>query len=113
MTDKDQIEELTKLIDEKAFEYCDNDGCIYSDKLAKILLLAGYRRIKPNIDFIVRAGEISSTIEKVRKETAKEILQMLFKEWHYRRDNHTLNESVTLSMLINKICLRYSVEVEE
>lgn len=52
-------------------------------------------------------------VEVGRKETAKEILQMLFEEWHYRHDNHTINENVTLSMLINRICVKYGVEIEE
>lgn len=44
LTAQEQIKEMEKIIDEKAFEYCDSDGCIYSDKLAKILFLAGYRK---------------------------------------------------------------------
>ena len=44
LTAKEQIKEMEKIIEEKAFEFCDSDGCIYSDKLAKILFLAGYRK---------------------------------------------------------------------
>lgn len=104
LTAQEQIKEMEKIIDEKAFEYCDSDGCIYSDKLAKILFLAGYRRITPNVDFIVRAGELSTIQENARKETAKEIIQWVSK---------MQKACYTDEAIIGHLMAHYGVEVEK
>lgn len=116
MDKEHQIEELASDI-EKSLERAKsvvgsmNKGIGYW--IAEDLVDKNYRKIIPNVDFVVRAGELSTIQMNARKQTAKKILQMLSEEWHNNYYNLTPTESVVLSMLIGRVCTKYGVEVEE
>ena len=94
MSREQKIEELTAtIIEYHCYQHgCDDcgwkhsrGGCeeepIYRDLARHLIEDAGYRKIIPNVDFVVRAGELSTMREKAyiegKRETAKEILDKL------------------------------------
>lgn len=105
MNKKEQIEELARDI-EKSLEHAKsvvgsmNKGIGYW--IAEDLVNKNYRKVIPNVDFVVRAGELSTIQMNARKETAKEILDLI--------DNESNGQTVMITNIIRK---KYGVEVEE
>ncbi len=100
MDKKEQIEELSKEICNgcRTRHDCENkDGfCIMSDVVAEWLIEKGYRKIIPNVDFVVRASDLV----KVREKAIKDVL----------RD--VVNERVGGQWLV-ELFKKYGVEIEE
>ncbi len=95
MSREQEIEELTAaIIEYHCYQHgCDDcgwkhsrGGCeeepIYRDLARHLIEDAGYRKIIPNVDFVVRAGELATMREKAynegRKETIKRVCQALY-----------------------------------
>ena len=95
---------------------CENHICLVDCNcgvfdLAEGLYNAGYRKLTDHAIMVLRQAQ--NMEDKVRKETAKEIAKMLFEEWKNRHDYYTPNESVTLSITVNKICKMFGVEIDD
>lgn len=88
MTDKEQIGDIGNLI----FSWAADNGRVCDgqavEHIAEYLFNAGYRKIIPNVDFVVRASDLVGIREKAVKDTAKEILQEF---WHIRHGQTELD----------------------
>ena len=90
MSREQKIEELTAtIIEYHCYQHgCDDcgwkhsrGGCeeepIYRDLARHLIEDAGYRKIIPNVDFVVRAGELSTMREKAYNEGKREAVKEL------------------------------------
>ena len=104
------IEEMSKIaIPEckNTCKYCDG-GCMDNFN-ATLFYDAGYRKIIPNVDFVLRAGDISSIIEKARKEAIKEVVEKTI--FPIIRDKYS--PSVQVEFIKTAVLAKFGVEVEE
>ena len=109
---KEQIEEMVKVMPEKIKDPLDNSRYIIFGKslrreIARIYYNAGYRKVSKNYigtDEILRSIDYRPT-EEVRKETAREILS--------RINEYSLDYNYDLKKEFEKLCKDYGVEVEE
>lgn len=118
MGKKQQIEELAREI-EKRLECAKsvvgsmNKGIGYW--IAEDLVDKNYRKITPNVDFVVKAGELSTIQMNARKETAKEIFykaerKSYFQDGgHYGKDRHLIDIEELKQIIKNE----YGVEIDE
>ena len=93
-------------------------------RIIEAMIKAGYRKIIPNVDFVVRAGELATMREKAynegRKETAKEILQdvkstlaILMVHGEYCDDWNCGKVIEFIDKVINPVETKYGIEVDE
>lgn len=121
MTKQEQIEEMDMMINNHIA-----NGLLSTKRLAETLYNAGYRKVLLDVEngkavdvaqyasWELMEKHIAREVEKVRKETAREILQTLYDEC-YEIDDVT-GESMGAFVVDDDIlCLakHYGVEVEE
>lgn len=73
------------------------------------LVDAGYRKVRPNIDFVLTAGDISSIVERARKEAVKEAVEKTV--FPIIREKYL--PSVKVEFIKTYIFKHFGVEVEE
>ena len=113
-TKQEQIEEMTKIVDEMYWVYDTTAGDI-----AKALYEAGYRKIPENAVVLTKEeyidlsrNYVTEQIEQVRKKTAKEILLLLGKGYA-ETEKTEFNNLQWYKEFCRELKHRYGVEVEE
>ena len=110
MSKEKEIEEMAKtLCCAYGTAQCDICANICGVEYCEKLYDAGYRKIVPNVDFVVRVSDLVNVREKAyndaRKETAKEILLQLKKDCPH-------NYFAVISFIVKQENI-YGVEIDE
>lgn len=113
MTDKKQIKEMEKIINDNAYSAS-------SLQVALKLYNAGYRKLSKETQEMVSNAlvyskrlKIEKSAEKVRKETAKEILQSLYDRCYERAKANGGKACDVIPIDILQFAAQYGVEIEE